>query len=119
MLMNNTPSGNSFGILIGEDLAPGINALIASVVTEANNHRIEVIGIPDGFQQLVRGDISRCRHLRSEEVDPVSLRGGSILRTSRTSATKSEVDMRNVLDCLGRLGITRLVTVGSEGTALD
>src|SRR5262249_26686812 len=46
-----------------------------------------------------------------------NLRGGSLLRTSRTNPTKSEEAMRNVLDVLRRLNVTMLVTVGGDDTA--
>ena len=43
--------------------------------------------------------------LSIDDVNRIQLRGGSILRTSRTNPAKSEADMRNVLHCLHQLGV--------------
>src|SRR5262249_42179150 len=40
-----------------------------------------------------------------------------ILGTSRTNPAKSDADMRNVLDALQRLNVTKLVTIGGDDTA--
>jgi 6-phosphofructokinase 1 len=104
-------------LLVGGGPAPGINGVISSVAIEAVEQGFEVIGCRDGFKWLVRGDIEQIRRLTISDVKAIHLRGGSILGTSRTNPAKSESDMRNVLDALQRLNVTRLVTIGGDDTA--
>src|SRR6516225_463924 len=111
------PATGRLALLVGGGPAPGINSVISSVTIEAVNHGMEVIGIYDGFQWLVKGDIEHCLNLTIKEVKFNHLRGGSILGTSRVNPAKSEADMRNVLDALQRLGVTSLVTIGGDDTA--
>jgi 6-phosphofructokinase 1 len=106
-------------LLVGGGPAPGINGVISSVAIEACEQGIEVIGIKDGFKWLVKGDIDHHRRLTIEEVKGIQLRGGSVLGTSRTNPAKSDADMRNVLDALGRLNVTMLVTIGGDDTAFS
>lgn len=104
-------------LLVGGGPAPGINGVINSVTIEAINHGTDVIGIRNGFQYLVEGNIDYCRPLTIADVKPYHLRGGSLLGTSRVNPAKSEADMARVLDCLRSLGVTALVTIGGDDTA--
>jgi 6-phosphofructokinase 1 len=108
---------SKLALLVGGGPAPGINGVISSVTIEAVNHGMDVIGLCDGFQWLVQGDIEHYRLLSIKEVSQIQLRGGSVLGTARVNPAKSEADMRNVLDSLHRLGVTMLVTVGGDDTA--
>jgi ATP-dependent phosphofructokinase / diphosphate-dependent phosphofructokinase len=109
--------GRKLALVVGGGPAPGINGVISSVSIEAINHGMEVVGICDGFQWLVKGDTEHCRLLTIREVSQIQLRGGSILGTSRVNPAKSEEDMRKVLDGLQRLGVTDLATIGGDDTA--
>jgi 6-phosphofructokinase 1 len=105
-------------LLVGGGPAPGINGVISSVAIEAVEQGFEVIGFRDGFRWLVAGDVTdKVRRLTIGDVKAIHLRGGSILGTSRSNPAKSEADMRNVLEVLERLNVTRLVTVGGDDTA--
>jgi 6-phosphofructokinase len=115
-MTNARPTGK-LALLVGGGPAPGINGVISSVTIEAINNGMDVVGIYDGFQGLVRGDVENCLNLTIKEVTQIHLRGGSLLRTSRVNPAKSEDDMRNVLDCLRRMDITALVTIGGDDTA--
>ena len=46
------------GLLVGGGPAPGINSAISACVIEAANNGIEVMGIWDGFSQLMQGKIA-------------------------------------------------------------
>jgi 6-phosphofructokinase 1 len=115
--MTNLPISGKLALLVGGGPAPGINGVISSVTIEAINHGTEVIGICDGFKWLVRGDMDHHRRLTINDVKAIHLTGGSILGTSRTNPTKSDDDMRQVLDMLRHLGVTALVTIGGDDTA--
>jgi 6-phosphofructokinase 1 len=106
-------------LAVGGGPAPGINGVISSVTISAIEQGSEVIGFQDGFKWLVKGDTNHQRRLTIEEVKGLHIRGGSVLGTSRTNPAKCEDDMRNVLDALQRLNVTRLVTVGGDDTAFS
>jgi ATP-dependent phosphofructokinase / diphosphate-dependent phosphofructokinase len=104
-------------LVVGGGPAPGINGVISSATILAINERVEVIGLMDGFQYLVEGNTEHHRRLSIDEVRAIALRGGSILGTSRVNPARSDADMRNVLQCFDRLGVSSLVTVGGDDTA--
>ena len=105
------------GLLVGGGPAPGINGVISSATIEAINKGYEVIGFRDGYKWLSQGDSNHIMPLTINAVTGVHLKGGSILGTSRANPTKSESDMRNVLDVFKRLGISALVSIGGDDTA--
>jgi 6-phosphofructokinase 1 len=115
--MANAGTISKLALLVGGGPAPGINGVISSVTIEAVNNQIEVIGFRDGFKWLAQGDSEHLCPLTIDGVKVIQLRGGSILGTSRTNPTKSEEEMRNVLDVLRRLGVNALVTIGGDDTA--
>jgi 6-phosphofructokinase 1 len=104
-------------LLVGGGPAPGINGVISSTTIEATNQGYEVIGFRDGFKWLSQGDATHFKPLTINDVTGIHLRGGSILGTSRSNPTKSEGDMKNVLDVLRGLGVRALVTIGGDDTA--
>ena len=107
------------GILVGGGPAPGINTVISAATIEALNEGFDVIGIRDGFKHLVRRDLSGLRPLAIDDVSRVHLLGGSILGTSRENPTKSPEATRTVVEVLRQAGVTHLVTIGGDDTALS
>jgi 6-phosphofructokinase len=112
-------SAEKLAILVGGGPAPGINSVISAATIKAINEGFEVIGIQDGFKWLVRRDVSHARMLGIDDVSRIHLRGGSILGTARENPTKSEESMIAVVETLKSLGVTRLVTIGGDDTALS
>ncbi|MCS6885041.1 MAG: diphosphate--fructose-6-phosphate 1-phosphotransferase [Acidobacteriota bacterium] len=110
---------NTLAILVGGGPAPGINTVIASVGIEALNRGFKVLGIQDGFKWLVRGDTTHVQQLQLGDLTHIHLDGGSILGTSRENPTKSQKAMQAVIDTLQKLGVTHLVTIGGDDTALS
>jgi 6-phosphofructokinase len=120
--VTSTPADASprrLGILVGGGPAPGINAVISAATIEALNEGFEVFGIHDGFKHLVRRDFSKARLLSIDDVSRVHLQGGSVLGTSRENPTKSAEATRAVVETLLAAGITHLVTIGGDDTALS
>ena len=107
------------GILVGGGPAPGINTVISAATIEALNEGFDVIGIRDGFKHLVRRDLSGLRPLAIDDVSRIHLLGGSILGTSRENPTKSPEATRTVVEVLRQAGVTHLVTIGGDDTALS
>jgi 6-phosphofructokinase 1 len=112
-----TSKAGKLGLIVGGGPAPGINGVISAVTIEAIEQGMEVIGFYDGFKWLVEGKTDHHIKLAIDHVKQINLRGGSILRTSRTNPTKSADMMQNVLEVFQRLGINKLVTIGGDDTA--
>jgi 6-phosphofructokinase len=112
-------STGRLGILVGGGPAPGINAVISAATIKAINEGFEVVGIQDGFRNLVRRDLSKLRPLTIDDVSRVHLSGGSILGTSRENPTRSAEATRAVIETLQAAGVTHLVTIGGDDTALS
>jgi 6-phosphofructokinase 1 len=110
---------NRLGILVGGGPAPGINAVISAATIAALNQGFEVLGIRDGFKRLVRRDPAGLSPLTIDDVSRVHLLGGSMLGTSRENPTKSPAATQAVIEMLSGSGITHLVTIGGDDTALS
>lgn len=106
-------------ILVGGGPAPGINSVINAVTIEAINNDLEVIGIYDGFEHLMKGRTDMIRPLNISDVSRIHIEGGSILRTSRANPTKKAEDLQNVLRSLKELKVKYLVTIGGDDTAFS
>ncbi len=109
----------TLGILVGGGPAPGINSVISAATIEARNHGFGVLGIQEGFRWLMQGDTSHVRELSIDDVSRIHLTGGSVLGTARANPTKDEASMAAVVATLGTLGITHLITIGGDDTALS
>ncbi|MBY0228416.1 MAG: 6-phosphofructokinase, partial [Gemmataceae bacterium] len=122
-----TAHSGRIALLVGGGPAPGLNGVISAVTIEAIEQGFEVLGFYDGFKWLVEGmgafkfigDGKRenVLNLSIDAVKAINLKGGSLLRTSRTNPTKKPGSMANVLSVLRELNVTRLVTIGGDDTA--
>ncbi len=112
-------SSGKLAILVGGGPAPGINAVIGSATIKAINEGFEVVGIQDGFKWLVKRDTSHTRTMTINDVSRIHLHGGSVLGTARENPTKSEESMKAVVETLKSLGVTHLITIGGDDTALS
>ena len=105
------------GILVGGGPAPGINSTISATAIEAINSGLDVIGIYDGYEHLMDGQIDITRPLTIDDVSRIHFQGGSILRTSRANPTRKPEQLQRCVQALKRLGISYLVTIGGDDTA--
>jgi ATP-dependent phosphofructokinase / diphosphate-dependent phosphofructokinase len=112
-------SAGKLAILVGGGPAPGINSVISAATIKAINEGFEVTGIQDGFKWLIKRDDSHARPLRIDDVSQIHFRGGSVLGTARENPTKSEESLTAVIETLKSLGVTHLVTIGGDDTALS
>ena len=106
---------HTYGILVGGGPAPGINSVISSVTIEATKRGHNVIGIYEGFKNLMSGE-TKIEFLTIPKVSRIHRLGGSILQTSRANPTKRDSDLRNTVEKLKDLAITHLVTIGGDDT---
>ena len=111
--------GSKLGILVAGGPAPGINSVIGSVTIRAALNGTEVVGIRDGFERIMRGDVDHATPLTIEEVSRIHFRGGSHLGISRANPSREPDGLDNTVEALRRLGISRLVTIGGDDTAFS
>ncbi len=106
-------------ILVGGGPAPGINSVIAAATIRARLEGIEVIGIRDGFEWIMQGDIDHVTRLTIDAVSRIHFRGGSHIGISRANPTRSPEALDQVISSLLRLDVSRLITIGGDDTALS
>jgi ATP-dependent phosphofructokinase / diphosphate-dependent phosphofructokinase len=107
---------DTLAILVGGGPAPGINGVIASATIEAINSGLRVVGIYDGYRDLVAGTPVKTVELSIDDAARIHASGGSILRTSRTNPAKDEASLDRTIASLDRLGVRYLVCIGGDDT---
>ena len=113
------PSPETLAILVGGGPAPGINSVISAATIRARLQGYQVVGIRDGFADLMKGKLERVAPLTAEEVSRIHFTGGSYLGTSRANPTKDPAHLDNVLRSFATLGVTQLITIGGDDTAFS
>ena len=113
------------GIMTAGGDCPGLNAVIRAVAKAAmGEHKLEVMGIEDGFLGLVQ---NRMRILNNESVSNILTLGGTILGTNNRTSPRQYpvkvdggVEIRDVTDrCLEHIAhnnIDALVVIGGDGS---
>jgi len=112
-------SGNKLAILVGGGPAPGINAVIGAATIRARLESIDVVGIRDGFEWIMQGDIDHVMPLSIDVISRIHFRGGSYLGIARANPTKDPVLLERTIDSLLRLGVSQLITIGGDDTAFS
>jgi 6-phosphofructokinase 1 len=90
-------------ILVGGGPAPGINSVIGAATIRAVLEGMDVIGVRDGFEWLMRGDIEHVTPLTIDLVSRIHFRGGSHIGISRANPTSDPRHLENVVISLLRL----------------
>ncbi len=110
-----------FGILTSGGDCSGLNAVIRAICLyiEQNVKNAEIVGIPDGYGGLIRGE---SFPLKQEDFSDILDRGGTILRTSRqpfkmmTVAENGSSRLQRMCENYRRMGLDCLFTLGGAGT---
>src|SRR6202022_617757 len=106
-------------ILVGGGPAPGINSVIGAATIRARLEGLDVVGIRDGFQWLMAGDIQHVVPLTIDAVSRIHFRGGSFIGISRANPTANPMHLENAVVSLLRLNVTQLITIGGDDTAFS
>jgi 6-phosphofructokinase 1 len=93
--------------------APGINPCIRASVRMALHLGVDVIGIQEGFDGLVRGEMTP---LRARDVGGILQRGGTFLRTARCPEFKEKNVQRRALRELNESHIDGIIVIGGDGS---
>jgi ATP-dependent phosphofructokinase / diphosphate-dependent phosphofructokinase len=104
-------------ILVGGGPAPGINSVISAATIRAALEGVEVVGIRDGFEWIMQGDVDHVTPLTIANVSRIHFRGGSYIGISRANPTEDPQHLENTVISLLRLNVSQLVTIGGDDTA--
>jgi len=110
---------NRLAILVGGGPAPGINSVISAATIRAQLDGVDVVGIRDGFEWIMQGDVDHIMPLTIDAVSRMHFRGGSYLGTSRANPTADPKHLDATLGSLQRLGVSRLITISGDDTAFS
>ena len=106
-------------ILVGGGPAPGINSVISAATIRGRLEDVEVVGIRDGFEWIMKGNVDRVTPLEIDQVSRIHFRGGSHIGISRANPTRDPAHLENAVISLLRLNVSMLITVGGDDTAFS
>ena len=101
------------GVLTSGGDAPGMNAAIRAVTRLAIYKGIEVMGIYNGYQGLIDGNI---KQLHDRDVSFIINRGGTMLYSARSTEFCTPEGMQKAVATCDKYGIDGIVTIGGDGT---
>src|SRR6266487_1475889 len=107
----------TLAILVGGGPAPGINSVIGAATIRAALEGVEVLGIEDGFEWLMQGNVDHVRPLTIEGVSRIHFRGGSHIGISRANPTLAPEHLEKTVISLLRMNVSQLITIGGDDTA--
>lgn len=103
----------TIAILTSGGDAPGMNAVIRSVVRTAKYNDLKVLAIKEGYNGLIKGDIET---MTLSSVADIIHRGGTILRTARSEEFMTEEGINQALEVIKKFKIDAIVALGGDGT---
>lgn len=103
----------TIGVLTSGGDAPGMNAAIRAVVRSGIYNGFKVMGVRQGYQGLMSGDIYE---MNLSSVADIIHRGGTMLRSARSDEFKTKEGIDKALNMIKLFGIDGLVLLGGDGT---
>ncbi|MGB3345149.1 MAG: ATP-dependent 6-phosphofructokinase [Aequorivita sp.] len=107
------PSMKHIGVLTSGGDSPGMNAALYAIAKAAEANNIKVSGIRKGYEGLIDNDLIL---LRSHELQKLTQKGGTILKTARSKRFKELEGRRRALQTLKVNKIDTLIAIGGDGT---
>jgi len=111
--MKPNSSINTVGVLTSGGDAPGMNAVIRSVVRACAYYNLKIMGVRKGYQGLIYGDIFE---LSARDVSDTLQMGGTFLQTARCLEFKESEYVKQAVDVSKYFGIDALVIIGGDGS---
>ena len=93
--------------------APGMNACLRAVVRMSASLGVEVLGAERGYDGLINGDLN---NIGPRDVSDIIQRGGTIIRTARSEAFKTDEGFKRALAMLDTFKIEGVVVIGGNGS---
>ena len=106
-------------ILVGGGPAPGINSVIGAATIRSTLEGVDVVGVRDGFEWIMQGNVDYVVPLTIEDVSRIHFRGGSYIGISRANPTLDPQHLENTVISLLRLNVSQLITIGGDDTAFS
>lgn len=101
------------GVLTSGGDAPGMNAAIRGVIRTGIYNKIDMVGIRDGFDGLINGNIF---DMKINSVADIIHRGGTILGSARSDEFITDEGFKKALDIIKVFKIDGIVVLGGDGT---
>ncbi len=101
------------GILTGGGDCPGLNAAIRAIVRRAHAAQIPLLGIHDGWQGLMDGNIEPLTRF---SVAGIQYKGGTILGTSRTNPLTDAAALQKIRHHWNEYELGAVIVIGGNGT---
>jgi len=101
------------GVLTGGGDAPGLNAAIRAVVKRCERYGFDIIGIKGGWAGMLDKEIVKLKY---EDVKDAVVRGGTLLKTSRTNPLKMPDGIKRISKNFKELGLDTLIAIGGDDT---
>ena len=101
------------GVMTSGGDSPGMNACVRAVVRTAIYHGLDVMGIYQGYEGMIRGEI---KPLSTRDVGGIIQKGGTILQTARSEEFKTKPGQREAVRELNANGIDGVVVIGGDGS---
>ncbi len=101
------------GVMTSGGDAPGMNACVRAIVRTATFHDVEVMGIYEGYQGMIRGEI---KELTTRDVGGIIQKGGTILQTARSEEFRTKQGQREAIRELNENKIDAVIVAGGDGS---
>ena len=101
------------GLLTSGGDAPGMNAAIRAVARACSYYNVECVGIYRGYEGLIDGDFEV---LSPRHVSNIINRGGTILKSARSTEFRTEEGRAKAYKNLKNANIDALILIGGDGT---
>lgn len=101
------------GVLTSGGDAPGMNAALRAVVRTAAYHKIECVGIYQGYQGLID---NKVKVMNARSVNNIINKGGTVLKSARCLEFRTKEGRKTAFETIQKHGIEALVVIGGDGS---
>jgi len=101
------------GVLTSGGDAPGMNAALRAVVRTAAYHKVECVGIQQGYQGLIDNKVNV---MNARSVNNIINKGGTVLKSARCLEFRTKEGRETAFKTVQKHGIEALVIIGGDGS---
>lgn len=101
------------GVLTSGGDAPGMNAAVRAVVRTAAYHKVECVGIQQGYQGLID---NKVKVMNARSVNNIINKGGTVLKSARCLEFRTKEGRQTAFKTVQKHGIEALVIIGGDGS---
>tara|TARA_A100001015_G_C15021958_1_gene728476 strand:- start:1610 stop:2596 length:987 start_codon:yes stop_codon:yes gene_type:complete len=101
------------GVLTSGGDAPGMNAALRAVVRTAAYHKIECVGIYQGYQGLID---NKVKVMNARSVNNIINKGGTVLKSARCLEFRTKEGRQTAFETIQKHGIEALLVIGGDGS---